>query len=187
MRMNCCLPLSAGLLLVLLGTKLSAAAIVQFQVADLGGNLHRYNYSISGYSFQQNQELAISFAPALYGTLSNGLASSGFNLLLLQPNSPPGTSGVYSALALVNNPSLAGPFSVDFIFKGPGAPSTQPFLINQYDQSGTFVSTIGSGLTTPLGGPAVPEPGSFSLGGVALLVSGVLWTVRRWSAGRPSR
>jgi hypothetical protein len=175
MRMIARLTLLAGILAV---ANLSAAAIVQFQVTDLGGNLHRYDYSVSGYAFQQNQELAISFAPALYSTLSNGVVGSGFSLLLLQPDNPPGASGVYGALALVDNPSLTGPFSVDFIFKGQGIPGAQPFSINQYDQSGNFISTIGSGLTTPFGS-TVPEPGSFSLGGVALLMGGALWTVRR--------
>ena len=176
MRMIVRLTLSAAVL----AANLSAAAIVQFQVTDLGGTLHRYNYSVSGYAFQQNQELAISFAPALYGTLSNGVAGSGFSLLLLQPNNPPGVSGDYSALALMNNPSLAGPFRVDFIFNGSGTPGAQPFLVNQYDQSGNFISTISSGVTTP-SGPSVPEPRSFSLAGVALLVGGALWTVRRRS------
>jgi hypothetical protein len=177
MEMIIRLVLSAGMIVA----NLSAAAIVQFQVADLGGNLHRYNYSVSGYAFQQNQELAISFDPVLYGTLSNAVGGSGFSLLLLQPNNPPGASGDYSALALANNPSLAGPFRVDFIFKGSGIPAAQPFSINQYDQSGNFLSTISSGVTTPLASTGIPEPGSLSLGSLALLMGGVLWIVRRGS------
>ena len=175
MRMIVRLTLLAGIVVA----NLSAAAIVQFQVTDLGGNLHRYNYAVSGFAFQQNQELAILFAPALYGTLSNGVAGSGFGLLLLQPNNPPGASGDYSALALVNNPSLAGPFRVDFIFKGSGTPGAQPYFINQYDANGNLISVVSSGTTTPLGSPGVPEPGTFLLGSAALLMGAAVRTIRR--------
>jgi hypothetical protein len=175
MRIKFWLLLWAGLF----ATNLSAATI-QFQVSNLGGTTFRFNYVPSGFAFQVNQDLDIRFNPALYGTLSNAVVGGGFSALLLQPDNPPGSFGDYIALALVNNPSLAGPFSVDVIFKGSGTPGVQPFVINQFDPSGNFVSTITSGLTTPLGGPAsVPEPGSFSLGVLAMIVGGTLWTVRR--------
>ena len=161
------------------------AAAIQVQVTPLGGTSFRYTYSLSGFTFLANQNvnqaLDIRFDPALYGTLSNAVVGSGFSSLLLQPNNPPGAFGDYNALAQVNNPSLAGPFSVDFIFKGLGLPGgAQPFEVDEFDKSGNFLRTVpgGSGLTAPLGS-AVPEPGSFSLACVALLMSGALWTVRR--------
>jgi hypothetical protein len=181
MRIRFWLPLWIGLF----ATNLHAAAI-QFQVTPLGGAAFRYTYSLSGFTFlvnqNVNQDVDIRFDPALYGTLSNGVVGSGFSLLLLQPDNPPGTFGDYIALAQVNNPSLAGPFSVDFMFKGTGTPGgAQPFEVDEFDKSGNFLRTVpgGSGLTTPFGPTTVPEPGSFSLGVVALLMGGAWWTVRR--------
>ena len=143
--------------LILLTAHLYAGAI-QFQVTNLGQNSYRYNYSIIGFVFQQNEEVDIRFAPSLYGTLSNGVAGNGFNVLLLQPNNPPGTFGDYSALSTVNQPSLVGPFSVDFIYNGIGSPGSQPYFINQYDQNGRLVSTVEQGITTPANATATPEP-----------------------------
>lgn len=163
----------------------SYAAAIQFKVTPLGGTAFRYTYSLSGFNFlvnqNVNQDLDIQFDPALYGTLSNGVVGPGFSALLLQPNNPPGTSGDYIALAQVNNPSLAGPFSVDFLFKGMGTPGgAQPFRVDEFDKNGNFLRTVpgNSGLTTPFG-TTVPEPGSFSLGVVALFIGGAWWTVRR--------
>src|ERR1700682_2860787 len=176
MRMRLWLPLWIGLL----GTNLHAAAI-QFQVTPLGGTSFRYTYFLSGFMFQANQALDIQFNPSLYGTLSNGMVGSGFSPLLLQPNNPPGTTGDYIALAQVNNPPLTGPFSVDFLFKGMGTPGAQPWVVDQFDQNFNFIPctgpACGSGTTTPVGSTTIPEPGSFSLGGVALLM--VWWTGRR--------
>jgi hypothetical protein len=177
MRIRLWLPLCIGLL----GTTLHAAA-VQFQVTPLGGTSFRYTYFLSGFAFNANQALDIQFAPSLYGTLSNGMVGSGFGLVLLQPNNPPGTAGDYIALAQMSNPPLTGPFSVDFLFKGIGTPGAQPYVVEQFDQNFNIVPctgpACGSGTTTPVGS-TIPEPGSFSLGGVALLISAVWWTGRR--------
>ena len=154
-----------------------SGATVGFQVTSLGGNTFRYNYFISGFMFQQNQELDIFFDPARYGMLFNGVAqpASDWSLLLFQPNNPPGAPGDYSLAARVNNPSLAGPFSVDFTFLGPvrPGPGSQPFTI--FDQN--FVP-IQSGVTTPQGQGAVPEPASFSLAMAGLILGG-FWAARR--------
>src|ERR1700730_12481356 len=100
----------------LLSVNLSAATI-DFSVSTVGVNpsgetLYRYLYSLAGVSLLNNQEVDIRFGPVLYGTLSNGVAPAGFNLQLLQPNNPPGASGDYSVLALLNNPPVSGVFSV---------------------------------------------------------------------------
>lgn len=181
MRILLWLPLWLGLLAANL-----PAGTVLFQVSDLGAPAYRYTYFPSDFAFQANQELDIRFDHALYSALSNGTAGAGFNLLLLQPNNPLGGSGDYSALAEVNNPSLTGSFSVDFIYNGPGQPGAQPFFINQFDPAGNLVSTIGAGVTTPAGQPAngVPEPASFSLAAVALLAGGARWALRRRASSR---
>jgi hypothetical protein len=160
-------------LLVGMAAKLSAV-VIEFKVIDLGQNLFQYRYSVSGIAFKADQELDIRFNPALFGTLSNGVAGNNFNLLLLEPNNPPGAFGDYRALALANNPSAAGSFSVDFTFLGTGAPGSQAFLINEYTASGLFISTIDSGVTTPLEQVGTPEPPTVALACVALLLSGML-------------
>src|SRR4051794_28013889 len=82
------------------------AAVINFTVTNVGANVFRYNYTVSAVTFQANQELDIRFDPALYSTLTSGVAPSGFSLDLFQPNNPPQAFGDYSAVALVNNPSL---------------------------------------------------------------------------------
>ncbi len=156
-----------------------AAPIVGFQVSSLGPNFYRYTYFPSGIAFTANQELDILFDPATYGTLSNGKAPSGFDVLLVQPNNPPGAFGEYSALALVNNPPLTGTFSVDFTFLGLGLPGSQPFTINQLDANGRIVSTTPQQLTTPQGSTNVPEPATVSLAAAGMLIGGLLWATRR--------
>ncbi len=162
------------------------AATIQFKVTNSGSNSFRYDYFVSGITFQANQELDIRFDPTLYGMLSNPVAGPGFQATVLEPNNPPGTFGDYSAFALVNNPSLAGPFSVDFMFKGaiPPGPGSQPFFINQFDRNGNFLNTIESGTTSLLSTTTgVPEPSSLGLCGLAFFI-GILWTVQNLRRSR---
>jgi hypothetical protein len=168
------------LLALLLGHSPAAAIHISFIVSegdgDSGGNDPlRYTYFVTDLTLLANQELDIRFDPDLYGALTNGLAGPGFDVLLLQPNNPPGTFGDFSVLALVDNPPFPEALSVDFTFIGSGTPGAQPFFINEYDQSGKFVATIASGFTVA----AIPEPGSLALGGTGLLTGGVLWILRR--------
>jgi hypothetical protein len=154
-----------------------SAGTIQFQVTPLGGNLFQYNYSLSGITFQANEELDIRFDPSLYSNLSNGVAPSGFSVGLLQPNNPPGVFGDYSALALVNNPSTAGPFSVRVMFSGQGQPGSQPFFLNLFDPNGAFIASAGAGNTSAVG--SVPEPASFTMSVFAFLLLAALWMARR--------
>ena len=167
----------------ILTATLSATPIVQFQVTNLGQNLDRYNYFVSGLSFGANQELDIRFDPLLYSNLTNGVAGSGFSVLLLQPNNPPGAAGDYRAFTPTPIPSPTGPFSVDFTFLGSGTPGSQPFYLNQYSPTGLLTSSTFLGNTTPLGQPGIPEPASFSLLCGALLLGVALFKVRRRSGG----
>jgi len=163
------------LLIVLSATSLFSAT-VQFQTTFLGTvngqSQYRNNYTLLDSALQTNQALDIDFDPALYGTLSNGQGPANFSILLLQPNNPPGTAGLFSALALSSTqPPIS--FSVSFIFLGGGLPSGQHFALNQYNAQGVLVSTLTSGTTTPAGTTTVPEPGGFLLSGLGvLLISG---------------
>ena len=137
-----------------------SAGTIQYDVYSLGGSSYRYDYSVSGIFFQANQVLDIRFDPSLYGTLSNGMAPSGFVAILLQPNNPPGDSGDYKALALLDEPAFSGMFSVEVVYLGSGTPGSQQFVVDQYDGRGVFQQhTTTAGITTT---SEVPEPLSFS-------------------------
>jgi hypothetical protein len=169
---------------LLIGRPPAAGIEISFLVtaADEGGpgtDPLRYTYFVTGLTLLANQELDLRFDPALYGSLSNGVAGPDFDLLLLQPDNPPGAFGDFSILALVDNPPFPQALSVDFSFIGPGTPGSQPFFINEYDQSGRFVATIASGFTVA----AIPEPGSIAFGGTGLLLGAVYWALRRRFGG----
>jgi hypothetical protein len=171
-----------GLFLVPLFTLLLAgqltAGSVQYQVADLGSNVFRYEFFPVGLGLMQFQDLDVQFDAALFGGLLNGVADSDFRLVVLQPNNPLGAPGSYSALALIDNPSLAGPFSVDVNWLGSGTPGSLPFFIHQFDASGRILETIGSGSLEPVAQVGAPEPSSWLLGGLGLVTGGLLRKVR---------
>ena len=146
--------------------------------APPGSSMLQVTYLLSNFTFLANQELDIEFDPALYGTLSNAQAPSGFSLNLFQPNDPPGATGDFSALATTDGPSVSGAFSADVVYFGPGQPGPQTFSVNQFDQQGNFVTTVTTGLTTPGSNTAVPEPGSFWLGGIGLIIGAGWWVIR---------
>jgi hypothetical protein len=160
-------------LTVLLAGHLSAGT-VSFQLVNQGGNVYRYEFFPNGLGLLRNQELDIRFDPSLFGSLFNGVADADFKLVLLQPNNPIGTFGDYSALALVDNPSLAGPFSVDVRWFGTGVPDGLPFIIHQFDSSGQLI--IGTISTGTVG---VPEPSGWLLSAASFTLVGFLSTVRR--------
>ena len=161
-----------------------SAAVVSYTVTNLnmtngnGQPLYRYIYNLTGAPLLANQELDIRFEVTRYAAISNGVAPpSGFDLLLLPVNNPPGADGRYSLLSLVNNPTMIGTFSVDFAFIGSGQPGAQTFFINLLNSSGGFIRQDDSGFTvagsssSSSGGGSIPEPGTLllSAAGVALL------------------
>ena len=168
--------LISSLLAGLLAGSMSAASIT-FQTSDLGSNQFRITYTVTDFVFSLNQELDIEFDPALYLSLSNGVAPTGFDVLLLQPNNPPGTAGDFSSLALVANPGT-GPFRVDATLVRPGQPGPQNFSINQLDANGVITSVVASGTATPVIS-GVPEPATLPLVGLALIAGPAWLMVRR--------
>jgi hypothetical protein len=161
----------------------AVGATVDVQVDNLGSGSYRYSYQLSGFAFQLNQELDFDFDPTLYSMLTNDVVGTGFDGIVFQPNNPPGAPGEFGISANMNNPSLAGPFSIDFKFLGSGVPSgQQPFSLNQFNADGSFVGTIETGTTTPVTGTtAVPEPATASLvvlGVLVVLLGSILIRVR---------
>jgi MYXO-CTERM domain-containing protein len=150
------------------------AGTIQYQVTGLGGGIYRYTYTVSGVPLQLNQEIDFKFDPLLYGTLSNPVVGVDFSVIILQPNNPLGTWGDFGALATVNNPSFATPFSIDVQYIGQGTPGSQPFWINQFDSTGHRVSTIDATGVTEF----VPEPSTAVLG-VTSLALAFFWRRRR--------
>ena len=169
------------LLSALLAGSLYASPIVQYQVIT-NGTTETYKYFVSGFDFLANQELDIQFGQLgssnVFGHLSNGKAPAGFDVMLFQPNNPPQAPGDYTALALVDHPSLSGTFSVDVtligtgVQAGAGVQGPQLFTISQFDSNGMFVSLLASG-STQLAGSATPEPASFLPCGMALVIAGI--------------
>jgi len=157
------------------------SATVQFESTLLGTvngqSLFRNRYLALDFSLQMNQALEIEFDQAQYGTLSNPQGPANFNLLLLQPNNPPGLAGLFSALAqsVAQSPMS---FSVDYIFLGTGQPSTQRFFINQFDSAGSLLSTITSGVT-PSPTSVIPEPSGLALGGLGVVAISAWRAVQR--------
>jgi hypothetical protein len=173
MRM-CWLLLFAGLFT----SSTTYAGLIQYQDSSIGTTafgdaIYRYTFYVSGFNLQANQELDIRFDPNQFKTLSNPTGGPGFSVLVLQPNSPLGSTGVFSALALVNNPA-SSLFTVDVTFFGDGDPGPQAFYVNQYDANRNFIATLETGATT-----ATPEPSTFGLGGALLALGGAWRVVRR--------
>ncbi len=186
-------------LCALLVTGLSHAATIRYQVTDVDygagaeavesiSRLQRYTYYADGISFLMNQEVDIVFSAELYGMISHGVISQAFDLMLFQPNNPPGAPGHFSALARSDIAPDEGPWSVDFLFIGPGQPGPQTFFINQFDEKSNFIRTLESGITS--GDQGVPEPGTFVQLGLVIVGCAVWWAARRRSvrtAHRSSR
>jgi hypothetical protein len=174
-------PIVRLLAAILLAAVRLQAATVNVQISGLGGNVYHFDYLVTGIQIQVDQEVDIRFDPALFGALSNPSFPAGFDVVLFQPDNPPGSFGDYSALALVNSASPLT-FGVDAVYHGSSPPGPQPFLINQFDSNGRFVSVVESGVTQPVGQSSVPEPGSWAMAGAGVLLYGV-WRATRQRVG----
>lgn len=155
------------------------AGVISYVATDLadvtpGEDLWRYDYAVGGHSFLQSEFFDIYFAPNLYGELTS---ASGPNddwdvAILQQPtpgNLPPFDTGIFDSFALLDNPDVAGLFSVNFVYLGAGTPGAQPF-----DIFGADSSLLESGTTSrPVSG--VPEPSSVALAliGLGALAAGL--------------
>jgi hypothetical protein len=161
-----------------------SATTITYQVTDpVTPGAETYTYAISGFTFGINEELDIEFDASLYGNLQNAVAGPGFSVMLFQPDDRPGLDwpGYYSLLAVVDDLFLNAQFSVDFTYLGTGEPGPQSYSISQFDQNGSYVSTLETGFTVAAatnGTGPVPEPSSMWLCVLGLLAVGA-WTERR--------
>ena len=160
-------------------TTFVCAATIQADLSTVGPNgfgdtVYRYTYNLGIGPLQINQEVDIRFDPTIYKALSNPVAPSGFDAIVLQPNNPLGADGDFSILALSNNLSTVGIFRVDFTLLQATVPQVQTFYVNQLDGNGNFLNTVSSGLTA-----SIPEPSTWWLALGALTVSGLYKTKRQ--------
>jgi hypothetical protein len=181
------LELRACLAIVFIGCLSSSglAATITFQATDLpnvvpGEDLWKYEYVVSGVTFEADQGFSIYFDSSLYANLESPppAVSSDWDIITLQPDPGLPSAGIYDSLALVDAASLGQPFVLTFAWLGaPGTtPGSQAFSINQFDQSGNLLSYLELGNTSPAGTSApVPEPSS----GILLTV-GVISMCRRF-------
>jgi hypothetical protein len=173
--------LAVVLLAGLLAGSVSGASI-QYEVSTigdwLGEPMYRFNYSFTGGPLNAGTEIDIRFPQSMYKTIWNGQAGWEFDVLLLQPNNPPGAVGVLSLLAFFDTGAVIDPFSVDFLLAPGGSFGPQDFYINEYDPwTLEFLGTVESGVTTAVSTEPpshVPEPSALVLAGLGLAIVGVL-------------
>src|ERR1700689_136239 len=99
------------------------AGTVNYEITPIAGGLpgqpiYQYTYFLSDFNFASQQELDIVFPANLFGTLSRGVVTPGFDLILFQPNNPLGTEGDFSALADSAVTGLTATWSVDAVYLG---------------------------------------------------------------------
>lgn len=178
-----CMMLWVLFLAALIGGTVSAAPIIQYQTTNLGvdasgDTVIGFSFTLSGLNLLANDEFDIQFPVTAFTQLSNGVAGAGFDLLLFQPNQPVGVQGDYSALALVDNPSLSGTFTVDATLASgiTVPPSSLPFVI--YNDNVTPSAVLFEGNATAAVS-AVPEPSDMLLCGSGMIVAAAAELIRR--------
>ena len=155
------------------------ANLINLADSIAGQDLWNASFTLSSGVFQASEGFTIYFNSVDYANISTPLLPipAGWDVLSIQPDPLLSAPGFVDGLALVNTPTLAQPFSVDFVWRGAGEPGPQPF--ETYSLVGGF-RTTGSGQTVTV----VPEIG-FGLGtGWALAVVAALSALRRPSALR---
>jgi hypothetical protein len=160
-------------------------AIIGYEAIDLtdllpGEDLWQYRYFAGDATFAANQGFSVYFDVGSYASLQSAPVNPDWDVLTVQPDSALPDGGLYDALALVPDASIADPFVVTFVWLGgAGAPGAQQWTLNQWDDAGIdFVGYLGAGQTTPFTEPApVPEPSTFLL--VSTAGAGLMLRMRR--------
>lgn len=134
------------------------AAFISYTSSINENNRWTYQYSIAATSSDSPiEEFSIFFSPSLYANLAVESYPTGWDMLVIQPDSTLPADGFMDALTLMDGilpgQELNG-FAVSFDYLGTGVPNSQRFdIIDPI----TF-ATISSGLTIPQDVTTVPEP-----------------------------
>lgn len=118
----------------------------------VGQDLWRYTYFVTGLSLEVNQGFSIFFDEATTTNLQSTPPTPNldWSVISVQPDLGLNSDGFYDALALVDNPSFVGTFSINFVWTGTGTPGAQRFTVYDAD-----FSTITEGQTTRTDGKIV--------------------------------
>ena len=147
----------AGLIAVFLFTfsPPGRGATILFTASDVadttpGQDLWQYSYTPGGFTFAAGQGFTVVFDRTLFTLLQSPppFVNADWDPLTLQPDLALGSNGFYDAQAVRNNPSIADPFKLRFVWLGPGGttPGAQPYTVYNAD------------FTTQSQGQTVPEP-----------------------------
>jgi hypothetical protein len=167
--------LTIASIVIVAGSSPAWAITIEYRATDVGSAVWQYEYFLTDGAFDADQGFFISFDPALYANLEDPppFVHADWDPIVLQPDAVLGSDGVYDALALVDNASLAQPFVVTFTWVGGPAtqPGSQPFTLYELDAQANLVE-LGNGQTVPFQTAPIPEPSTLtllSLGGAGLL------------------
>jgi len=163
---------STGILASLLMVPGVKAITIEYAVQDQGGGAWQYSYYLSGTTFNQYQGFQIYFDYNIYSDIDAFpvAPNADWSPITINPDIGLSLNGVYDAIALAGNPSLADPFVVSFNWSGVGQPSAQDFSLYACDddfcstgitfgQTGTTVARSNGGGSNPDPNPIpVPEP-----------------------------
>ena len=134
------------------------AGIVQYTTTSLGGSNWRYDYTITNTTPSSGfDELTIYFDPGRYGAIASGTAPSGWDPLIVQPDTGIPADGFFDVLnlggPLADGETVSG-FSVVFSYLLSGTPGAQSFELYDFNS----FTLLDSGRTATAQTTNVPEP-----------------------------
>jgi hypothetical protein len=150
----------------------SSAAVISFTPTHVSGNQWTYNYVVAATASDPTiEEFTIYFDQTLYANLAVLASPSGWDSLVIQPDSSLPDDGFFDALALLsglNSGDSQSGFAVSFDFLGNGTPAEQRFDIVDPITLATLSSGFTSAAIRQPPPSDVPEPGTLPLAGLAL-------------------
>ncbi len=152
--------ISMALAALFLPLSVAHATTIDFTSTALSGDRWRFVYAIHNDTLGAPlDEFTVFFDENLFANLADSAGPSGWDLLLIQPDTGIPAAGYFDGLALADGIALddaLGGFSVTFDYLGAGTPGSQLFSIvnpNSFDE-------LDSGTTKRF---SVPQPGTLPL------------------------
>ncbi|PVV07633.1 MAG: hypothetical protein B6D77_13350 [gamma proteobacterium symbiont of Ctena orbiculata] len=163
-------------LLLWLLTNIASANPIYYELTDIGGGSYEYQYTVDNQTLSPIEEFTIWFDLGLYDNLLISASPSlDWDGLAIQPDPLLPDDGFADWLtfgAAINPGEMLGGFRVEFDWLGSGTPGAQFFEI--IDPENFTASSSGlTQITQTATSTSVPEPGTWALMGVGLLLLGV--------------